>query len=331
MHKITVVDGHPDPARAHLVHALAERYAQAAREAGNQVRCITIADLQFPLLRVPADFYEGEAPESIRGAQADLTWADHLVFFYPLWMADMPAALRAFIEQAFRPGLALQYGAGPLGLPKRLFVGKSARIVVTMGMPPILYRVLFRAHTVRAFAAMLRFGGVGPVHVTLLGGMREGAHAVGERWIEKIAALATKDGTLHDRRRRRVVTALEGALLLAAGASVAARIVSSMKRNERAELPKFIIERNIAGSGELSSAELQAIAAKSNDVLRDMGSSIQWVESFVTDDKIYCIYNAEDKDLINEHARRGGFPADVVSRIRRRIDPTTADGTTAVR
>ncbi|HEY5350529.1 MAG TPA: DUF4242 domain-containing protein [Candidatus Lustribacter sp.] len=90
-------------------------------------------------------------------------------------------------------------------------------------------------------------------------------------------------------------------------------------------MPKFIIERTLAGAGALSSNELQGIAVTSCDVLRAMGPSIQWVESFVTDDKIYCVYYAENEADIHEHARRGGFPADAVNQVRSRIDPTTAE------
>jgi hypothetical protein len=90
-------------------------------------------------------------------------------------------------------------------------------------------------------------------------------------------------------------------------------------------MPKFIIERPLPGVGSLSSDELKGISATSCDVLRAMGPSIQWVESYVTDDKIYCVYNAESEELIREHAKRGGFPAESVSQVRSRIDPTTAD------
>jgi hypothetical protein len=90
-------------------------------------------------------------------------------------------------------------------------------------------------------------------------------------------------------------------------------------------MPKFVIERNIPGAGQLSSAELQAISATSCGVLQDMGPSIQWVHSYVTDDKVYCVYNAPDEAQVREHARRGGFPADQVARVRRVIDPTTAE------
>ena len=90
-------------------------------------------------------------------------------------------------------------------------------------------------------------------------------------------------------------------------------------------MPKFVIERNIPGAGKLTPAELQAISATSCGVLHELGPSIQWVQSYVTDDKIYCVYNAPDEALVRTHARQGGFPADQVSVVRRVIDPTTAE------
>ena len=91
-------------------------------------------------------------------------------------------------------------------------------------------------------------------------------------------------------------------------------------------MPKFLIEREIPGAGDLSGEELQAISQKSCAVLQEMGPQIQWVESYVTGDKIYCVYIAPDEAAVREHARRGGFPANRVSEIRRTIDPTTAEG-----
>jgi len=91
-------------------------------------------------------------------------------------------------------------------------------------------------------------------------------------------------------------------------------------------MPKFLIEREIPGAGNLSGEELQAISQKSCGVLREMGPQIQWVESYVTGDKVYCVYIAPDEASVREHAERGGFPANRVSEIRRMIDPTTAEG-----
>ncbi len=90
-------------------------------------------------------------------------------------------------------------------------------------------------------------------------------------------------------------------------------------------MPKFVIERNLPGAGKLPPGELQAISQKSCAVLQAMGPSIQWVQSFVTDDKIYCVYVAPDERAVRQHAQKGGFPADSVARVRTVIDPTTAE------
>ncbi len=90
-------------------------------------------------------------------------------------------------------------------------------------------------------------------------------------------------------------------------------------------MPKYLIEREIPGAGELSSEELQAISQTSCDVLRSMGPEIQWVQSFVTDEKIYCVYIAANEEMVREHASQGGFPANRVSLIGSVIDPTTAE------
>lgn len=90
-------------------------------------------------------------------------------------------------------------------------------------------------------------------------------------------------------------------------------------------MPKYVIEREIPGAGQLSSEELQAISQKSCGVLNELGPQIQWVQSYVTDDKIYCVYIAPNEGLVREHATRGGFPADRVSEVTSMIDPTTAE------
>lgn len=89
-------------------------------------------------------------------------------------------------------------------------------------------------------------------------------------------------------------------------------------------MPKFVIERNIPGAGAMSAADLQAVSQKSCSVLRALGPQVQWLESFVTDDKVYCVYIAPDADLIRQHAELGGFPADRISEVKAIIDPATA-------
>ena len=90
-------------------------------------------------------------------------------------------------------------------------------------------------------------------------------------------------------------------------------------------MPKFVIEREIPGAGKLSPAELKAISQKSCRVLSSMGPQIQWVQSYVTGDKIYCVYNAPNEEMVRRHAKEGGFPANKVARVATIIDPTTAE------
>jgi hypothetical protein len=90
-------------------------------------------------------------------------------------------------------------------------------------------------------------------------------------------------------------------------------------------MPQYVIERELPGAGKLTPAELQAISATSCGVLRELGPSVQWVQSYVTDDKIYCVYNAANEGLVREHARVGGFPANSVAQVRSVISPITAE------
>jgi hypothetical protein len=90
-------------------------------------------------------------------------------------------------------------------------------------------------------------------------------------------------------------------------------------------MPKYVIERNLPGAGDLSADDLRAISQKSNKVLAELGPEIRWLTSYVTDDKIYCVYVAPDKDVIEEHARCGGFPADRITMVSTVIDPSTGD------
>lgn len=94
-------------------------------------------------------------------------------------------------------------------------------------------------------------------------------------------------------------------------------------------MPKFVIEREIPGAGSMSALELQAVSEKSCSVLRNLGPQIQWLQSYVTDNKIYCVYIAPNEEMVREHAKLGGFPANSVAEVRRIIDPTTAEDATS--
>lgn len=167
--RIVIIQGHPDASARHFGHALADEYAKGAQDGGHEVRRIEVAQLDFPLLRTKEDFEKGTPPEPIRQAQDLIKWADHLVILYPLWLGSMPALLKGFLEQVLRPGVAFEYQQ-PGGMAKKLLTGKSARIIVTMGMPAFVYRWIFLAHSLRSLKRnMLWFCGIGPVRSTIIG------------------------------------------------------------------------------------------------------------------------------------------------------------------
>jgi putative NADPH-quinone reductase len=163
--RILVIDAHPDPDPARFVHALANAYLRGASE--RQTRLIRLADLDFPLLRSAHDWMEGAPPPAIAKAQEDMAWAQHIVFLYPLWLGDVPALLKGFLEQVMRPGFALRYKGR---YPKKLLKGRSARIVVTMGMPAFFYRLFYRAHSLKSLERnILRFVGLTVTGESIIG------------------------------------------------------------------------------------------------------------------------------------------------------------------
>jgi len=106
--RIVIVQGHPDAVTRHLGHALEDAYAQGAQAAGHEVRHVSVAQLDFPLLRSQQAWEAGTLPPTLAQAQADIAWAQHLVLFFPLWLGDMPAVLKGFLEQVARPGFAFK-------------------------------------------------------------------------------------------------------------------------------------------------------------------------------------------------------------------------------
>lgn len=180
--RIAIIQGHPDPAGHHLLHALADAYGKAAAAAGHEVRRIEVAALDFPTLRTQAEFETGALPPALAGPRDDMRWAEHWVFLFPLWHGTMPALFKGFLEHIFRPGFAMAYKER--AFPKKLLTGRSARIVVTMGMPVLLYRWYFGAYGLRGFErSMLRFAGIRSVHEILYGLALSDAKKRA-RWIE---------------------------------------------------------------------------------------------------------------------------------------------------
>jgi putative NADPH-quinone reductase len=172
MTKILIMQGHPDTGHPHLCHALADAYAAGAEQAGHMVRRIDIGALDFPLLRSKADWDDGPLPAGLAQAQTEIGWCDHLVLLFPLWLGGMPALVKGFLEQVARPGFALSR-PGEAGLPRKLLAGRSARVVVTLGMPALVYRWYFRAHSLKALERnILGFVGFAPIHETLVGSVR---------------------------------------------------------------------------------------------------------------------------------------------------------------
>lgn len=185
--RITIIDGHPDPDPARFVHALAACYAEGALSAGHAVRRIDVAALDFDLVGSRRD-WEGQAsPPDIAEAQEDILWADHLVILYPLWLGDVPARLKGFFEQVFRPGFA--FVPREAGFPEKKLKGRSAHIVVTMGMPAIFYRFVYGAHSVKSLERnILKFVGIAPVHSSLIGNI-DNAPAKRAEWLETLATM----------------------------------------------------------------------------------------------------------------------------------------------
>ena len=190
--RILIVQGHPDD-QPHFGHALADAYADGARQAGHEVRVVRVAALDFPLLRSKREWEHGPLPPALKPAQDDIAWAQHLVLLFPLWLGGMPALMKGFLEQVARPGFALGAPSGEHGMPAKLLTGRSARIVVTMGMPAMVYRWYFRAHSVKALERnILGFVGIAPIHETLIGMVDGLSEAQRATWLAKLRALGSR-------------------------------------------------------------------------------------------------------------------------------------------
>lgn len=194
--RILILQGHPDASVRHLNHVLAEAYADGARQAGHTVRVVEIAKLDFPLLRSQHDWEHMPLPAGLQAAQDDIAWAQHLVIFFPLWLGDMPALLKAFLEQVARPGFAFKGDAAERGsnpfIDKGLR-GRSAHIVVTMGMPALVYRWVFFARGVGLLRHnILGFVGISPVRDTLIGRVDKLGEAGVRKWQARLRALGAQ-------------------------------------------------------------------------------------------------------------------------------------------
>jgi putative NADPH-quinone reductase len=190
--RVLLIQGHPDPAGGHFCHALGDAYASSAASAGHEVRTLAVAGLDFPLVRNAAQWEAEPPPRAIAEAQDALRWAQHLVLVFPLWLGDMPALLKGFLEQTLRPGFAIAR-ARPNKLGPKLLKGRSARIVVTMGMPALFYRVYYRSHSLKSLKRnVLEFCGISPVRTSLIGMVE--AKDARQAWLHRLGALGAMGG-----------------------------------------------------------------------------------------------------------------------------------------
>ena len=175
----------------HLCHALADAYAAGAIGAGHDVQRIEIAALDFPLIRSEDQFVNTDAPPCIVEAQQIIAEAEHLVFVYPMWLGTMPALMKAFLEQTFRYGFALD--TSKAGFPGKLLKGRSARVVMTMGMPVVAYRRLFGAHSLKSFEqSILKMSGIKPIRESLFGGVGAVSDEKRNRWLAGLRKLGQR-------------------------------------------------------------------------------------------------------------------------------------------
>ena len=189
--RIAIIQGHPDPRGNRYGHALAAEYAEGAKAAGHEVRLIDVAALDFALLRTQDEWNGGALPRALKGALDAIGWSEHLVILFPLWLGTMPALLKGFFEQTLRPGFAIDAGEG--GMWKKRLAGKSARIVVTMGMPALVYRWYFGAHGLKGLERnILAFCGIRPIRESLIGSVESKNPSHREKWLARMRALGAE-------------------------------------------------------------------------------------------------------------------------------------------
>ena len=190
MKHILIVDGNPDPSPDRLSSALARAYQEGAEGPDCRVRRIDVGGIHFPILRSAAEFASSPEDEAIVEARAAFMLAEHIVFIYPLWLGGPPALLKAFMEQVARDQFLL--GENKRGFPLKKMKWRSASVIVTMGMPPLIYRTVFGAHGVKSFnSGILRLAGFSPVRTTYFGGSDIVSPNTG-RIIERVRAMGRK-------------------------------------------------------------------------------------------------------------------------------------------
>lgn len=187
--RILILNGHPDPRPERFCAALCDAYEAAARAAGHEVRRYDLGQLDATPLTAAEAFGE-PPPPALSVIQADMVWAQHLVLIFPLWLGGLPAVTKAMLEQIYRGGFGFE--VGPRGWTSKL-KGRSARLLVTMGMPAPIFRLVFGAHGVKALEkGVLWLSGFNPIRRSIVGGVESIGPRGRARWLAEIHRLGAR-------------------------------------------------------------------------------------------------------------------------------------------
>ncbi len=188
---ICLIQGHPHKDPSHFCHALADAYQDGAHSASSSIQRLDLAAMDISFLRDPDDFTK-PPPREILDAQEAIRNADHLFIIYPLWLGTMPALVKAFFEQLSRNEFAIADNTEG-GWPRKMLKGRSARVVVTMGMPSAAYRIFFGAHGVKGFeSGILGISGFKPIRESLIGGVGGLSKKQSERHLARMRSFGAR-------------------------------------------------------------------------------------------------------------------------------------------
>lgn len=189
---ICIINGHPDTSEGRFVTALADAYAEGAFDGEHQVSRIDIAHLDFGYLD-SADAFATAPDDTLCAAREKIAAADHVVLLYPLWLGSLPAKLKGFLEQVGRGGFFLDTAGDSSKWPAQKMKGKSARLIVTMGMPGFAYKLIFGAHSLKAIEqGIFRMSGFRPVRHTILGAVEAAGEKGRLAMLERVRTLGQK-------------------------------------------------------------------------------------------------------------------------------------------
>lgn len=192
MPNICVIHGHPDSRQPHFCRALGKAYLEGAREAGHQVSEIVVGDLEFDFLR-SATAFANDPAEPLMAEREKISAADHVVIIFPLWLGGAPALLKGFLEQIACGGFFLETAESEKEFPKAKMKGKSLRIIVTMGMPSLIYNTWFGANSLKGLEkGMFGLSGFKPIRHKLIGMVETDDEARHVRWLNSVRKLGER-------------------------------------------------------------------------------------------------------------------------------------------